>query len=214
MIYSLTKIMLRLLLTLYNRLTIHDHHFIPDQGPFIVVSNHASYLDPIYIGVSFPRRLYFMAKKETFRYPFFNWILRYYGAFPVDRSKADLKAIRTAIGLLQAGKVLTVFPQGTRKYQLDLTAMKQGAAYFAIKTNTPIIPVYIKGTDKVMPKGQHMIKPSKVEVFIGEIIEVPKIKDAKQSQLMDIMTLQVKEAIQQLSQTAIVKNQEIGKEEG
>ncbi len=202
MIYTIVKLTLRLFFIVYNRLTIHSTYQITMEQPYIIVSNHISNIDPIYIGVSFPRKLYFMAKKESFRYPIFRWILRYFGAFPVDRSRPDIKAIKTSIDILQKGKVLAIFPQGTRESEKELTEIKQGAAYFAVKTNTPIIPVYIKGTDKVMPKNRNVFKPKKVEIYIGEPIQIPKKRQWKQSEQICIMTRRVMKAINQLSQTS------------
>lgn len=195
MLYWIVKKSLRIFLLLYNRFRIGPCQAIAKKGPVIIVSNHISYVDPIYIGVCFPRKIYFMAKKESFRYSVFRWVLNYFGAFPIDRSRPDIRAIKTAIQLLEEGKPLAIFPQGTRKNELTLSDIKQGAAYFAVKTNSPILPLYIKGTEKVMPKGHIWFKPYKVEVFVGEPIEVPAGERMKQSELIEKMTIQVQEAV-------------------
>jgi len=140
-----------------------------------------------------------MAKKETFNNPLLGWIITKLGAFPVTRDKADIRAVKTELSILKEGKLLAVFPQGGRRSEDELTDIKQGAAYFAIKTNTPIIPLYIKGTDEVMPKGQGMIKPKKVEVFIGEPIDVPLITKTNKNEILEIMTNKVKKQINNLA---------------
>lgn len=201
MFYRSVKWILFLLLKIYNRIVVHSIKNIPKEGSFIIVANHVSLLDPVYIGLVLPRKLHFMAKKESFNSSkILSWILTHLGAFPVDRSKPDITAMRTAIGLLKEGKVLALFPQGGRSDDVELTELKKGAAYFAEKTNTPILPIYVKGTDKVMPKDQLMIKPKKVEIFIGETIEVPNISESYKGERVDVMTNQLKVAINHLAQ--------------
>ena len=164
MLYVLAKAVLGVTLRIYNRLSVFYVKPLSKKGPYILVANHASFLDPIYIGVAFPLRLYFMAKKESFQSKIFGYILRSLGAFPVDREKADIGATKTGIRILKEGKVLAIFPQGGRRGETDFSQFKQGAAFFALKTGVQIIPVYITGTDQVMPKGQGTIKPKKVKI--------------------------------------------------
>jgi len=171
LLYSVLKGLLTPVLKGYNKLTVTYQGEILDNGAYVLVVNHLSYLDPIYISVAFPRKLHFMAKQEAFKYPIIKWILPKLGAFPVNREKADIKAIKNSISILKSGKVLAIFPEGTRNDHLQLDEIKNGAAYLALKTGVPIIPAFIKGTDEVMPKGQWLIKPKKVTILFGSPIQ-------------------------------------------
>ncbi len=191
--------MLWSILKLYNRINLHGKSSIPKQGGFILVSNHTSYLDPVYIGISLPRKLHFMAKKEAFRSPIFRWILTQLGAFPVDRDRIGVKTVRKAIQILTDQHVLAIFPQGTRKGELEISTIKQGAAYFSLKTKSPILPVYIKGTDKVMPKGQAWIRPAKVDIYFGHLIQVNGLEKLNQEMAMEALSDQIKEEMNRLA---------------
>lgn len=199
MLYTIAKRFLYIFFKLYNRVKVYSTDQVPLQGPIVMVANHVSYLDPLYIGTIFPRKLNFMAKKESFSFFLLRWLLINLGAFPVNRDKSDIGAVKKAINILREGKVLALFPQGGRKQDVHLTEIKQGASYFAVKTNTPILPVYIKGTDNVMPKGGILIRPAKVEIYIGQLIEVSDINSINQEDKITILTEKVKEEINLLA---------------
>jgi 1-acyl-sn-glycerol-3-phosphate acyltransferase len=113
--------------------------FVPTTGPAIIAPNHLTNIDPFGVGQPLSRRVHFMAKQELFT----NTLLRYYmysgNAFPVDRGKMDLTAIKTALRILQGGQLLVMFPQGTR----GGTEAKGGASFLALKAKVPVIPVGI-----------------------------------------------------------------------
>jgi len=199
MFYYIIKTLLWAIFKLYNRTKLHGKSLIPKESSFILVSNHISYLDPIYIGISIPRKLHFMAKKEAFQNPLFRWILIRLGAFPVDRNRLGMKTVKTAIQILADQKVLAIFPQGTRKEELEISMIKQGASYFSLKTKAPILPVYIKGTEKVMPKGKAFIWPAKVNIYIGDLIQVNNIETLNKEEAMDTLTSRIKEEMNRLA---------------
>ncbi len=120
-------------------LEMHGTENIPVSGGAIIASNHISGLDPFAVGQATRRRVHFMAKKELFATWFGNFLYRSGNAFPVDRHKSDLGAIKTSLRLLQAGQLLVIFPQGTRGGQEN----KNGAAFFAIKGKVPVVPAGI-----------------------------------------------------------------------
>ena len=119
----------------------------PEQGGCLVICNHLVWRDPIVLCCALKHRQpHFMAKKELFRIPLLNWLIKGLGAFPVDRSTADLNAVRTALRAVQNGNRLLIFPQGTRGGKEN--AAKNGAAMLAVKTKAPIVPVYIPPNKK------------------------------------------------------------------
>ncbi|MGE5580324.1 MAG: lysophospholipid acyltransferase family protein [Bacillota bacterium] len=128
------------------RVKIEQAGNVPAQGPVIVCANHISWWDPILVANAMRRPIHFMAKVELFRNPVFGYVMRRINAFPVDRGKPDLSAIRDSIAILQSGKVLGIFPEGTRhKAKEVLGEMHPGAALVALRTGSPVVPIAIRG---------------------------------------------------------------------
>jgi 1-acyl-sn-glycerol-3-phosphate acyltransferase len=141
---------------------------IPGTGPFIVVANHASFLDPYLIGfTSIHREVGFMAKEELFRVPIFGSIIRYCGAFPVKRGGFDESAIQSFQDFLHSGKPLVLFVEGTRTLTGELQKAKKGAGMLLFNAKVPVIPAYIDGTFACWPKGKLLPKPGKTSVAYG-----------------------------------------------
>ncbi len=115
------------------------------KGRVIFVCNHTSNNDGIVLEMAVWRTQYFLAKKELFKNKFVGGILKILGGIPIEREGIDLTAMKTCLTVLKKEKILTIFPEGTRnRTSEDLGAVKAGAAMFAIKAKTPIVPVWIK----------------------------------------------------------------------
>lgn len=141
---------------------------IPETGPFVVVSNHASFLDPYLIGyTSVKREVGFMAKEELFRFPVFGAIIRNCGAFPVKRGAYDPEAMTRFHDFLHSGKPLVVFPEGTRTINGELQPAKKGVGLLLYNAKVPVIPAYVAGTFRCWPKGKLLPRPGKTSVSYG-----------------------------------------------
>lgn len=115
------------------------------KGKVIFVCNHRSNIDYIYLWNAIWRRQYVLAKKELFKNKFVGAFFKKCGGIPVDRENIDLAVIKNSLTVLKKGKVLTIFPEGTRnKTDQELLEFKAGASVFSIKANAPIVPLYIK----------------------------------------------------------------------
>jgi 1-acyl-sn-glycerol-3-phosphate acyltransferase len=146
---------------------------IPATGPFVVVSNHASFLDPYLIGfTSINRQVGFMAKEELFKVPIFGSIIRYCGAFPVKRGTRDDSAIQHFHDFLHSGKPLVLFVEGTRTLTGELQKAKKGSGMLIYNAKVPVIPAYIDGTFKCWPKGQLLPRSGKTSVTYGPTINL------------------------------------------
>ena len=143
---------------------------VPKEGAFIFVSNHSSYFDPILLGTSIHRSLYYMARENLFWKPFFAWIMRQVHAFPVKRDSGDLGALKQAIAILKDGKPLVMFPEGTRSKDKRLRGAKPGVGFIAAKAGVPIVPAYIDGSLGALPGSLNTLKRHPVNVYIGEPI--------------------------------------------
>lgn len=161
------------MLHVYFQGRIYGAEKVPQEGPLIVVSNHASHFDPPIVSSCMRRPVAFMAKEELFQIPILKQAIYLYGAYPVNRLSADRSAIRSALNYLEQGWATGVFLQGTRTPDGKITEPKLGAAMIAAKAKAPILPVSLWGTEKILKKGSPVPQLVPVTVRIGEIIEPP-----------------------------------------
>lgn len=141
LIYWFANGIVKFYLKLFRKFTIYGTENIPQEGSLILAGNHTSAFDPPIMGVAFPKRkVRFMAKKELFKPGFINWFLRQLGAFPINRGRADIEAMKTAFGILREGGVLGVFPEGTRQKVGEIGKAQPGAIMIALKAKAPILP--------------------------------------------------------------------------
>lgn len=145
MLYDFLKVTLAPIIWACYRMEIKGAENIPDSGAVIIASNHVSNLDPLLLGSVVPRRLHFMAKEELFKNPVLGWICRTLGAFPVRRGASDRNAIKKAFDILRDGKMLAIFPEGTRSKDGVLRQLAPGTMLIAAKSDATLVPVAIKG---------------------------------------------------------------------
>jgi len=157
----------------YFRVKIHGAEKVPQTGGLIAVSNHASYFDPPLLSNSVRRPVAFMAKEELFKTPVLKQVIKLYGAYPVKRSASDRAALRAATHAVESGWIAAVFLQGTRSADAKITDPKLGAAWIAAKTQVPIVPISLWGTEKVISKGFPFLSPVPITVRIGGLITPP-----------------------------------------
>ena len=139
-----------------------------------MASNHASYLDPVAVGVACKRKLNYMAKEELFRNPLSSWFFRAINVFPVKRDSADLSALKEAMRRVRRGEPLVLFPEGSRRFDGASSQPYPGIGFLAAKLNVPVIPAFIKGTGKALPPGAKFIKLTNVSVCFGKQISIER----------------------------------------
>lgn len=150
MLYRICRGLLRVLCWLLFRLEARGIHNIPSDGPVVLCSNHKSVIDPVTLGTWVPRKVHYMAKAELFKVPLLGPLIRSLGAFPVKRGGVSKEAIRTAISLLEEGKVMGIFPEGTRNENVGMG--KRGAVAMAIRAKAQVVPVAIVGDYRIFRK--------------------------------------------------------------
>ncbi len=146
------------------------------EGPLIVVSNHLSWLDIPLIGLGIPRQIAFIAKKEYFRSPLHRRLVDVYGGFTVERGAVDGTALKKAFNVLDEGRCLGIFPEGTRSKSLKLQQGHVGTAFIALHKNAYILPIGVSGTEKIRNKFDritHILYRPKVVINIGEPFKLP-----------------------------------------
>ncbi|MEI6438124.1 MAG: lysophospholipid acyltransferase family protein [Candidatus Omnitrophota bacterium] len=139
---------------------------IPKTGGCIYASNHESNIDPVLLPVVSPRRIRFLAKDSLFAHPVFGALIRFGGGIPLKRGSADRGALTEVLQSLKDGWPVLVFPQGTRGGE----KVQAGVGFLAVKSGVPVVPIYIEGTDKVLPKGAKLPKRTSVKVIFGKPI--------------------------------------------
>lgn len=143
-----------------------------NEGQYILVSNHISNVDPIILcSVLKKQQPHYMAKKELFKVPVLKGIIKAMGAFPVNRGGVDVSAIKHSVKLLEEGKCVGIFPQGHRYKGVDPkeTSVKTGAAMLACKTQTQILPCFLK------TKKRKIALFSRVDVIVGKPISFEEL---------------------------------------
>ena len=168
MLYSFLRQLAVFLCKIFFRIHVAGREYIPKEGGVLLVSNHVSYLDPVLLGVAFPRPLHFFARADLFDHRLFGELIRTLHAFPVHIDKLDKDAIEHAIKELTRGKTVVVFPEGTRSRTGALRPGQAGAGFLAVKAKVPVLPVYLRGTYEALPPGAKMIRPKKISVHFGE----------------------------------------------
>lgn len=160
---------------------------VPDDGACVLVANHLSARDPLYIAVRVRNRyLHFMAKAELFKFKPLAAIIRGLMAFPVDRGHNDLNAVRTALRLLADGHILGVFPQGTRSKDNTPTPMLNGVAMIALRAQKPVIPVYIGGPYRLFRR---------IPLRFGKSIDLSDFGRRMDGETLTAVTHRIEEAV-------------------
>lgn len=179
LLYRVFRAILFFLSKAFFRLEVKGNELIPKEGGFVLASNHASFLDPIILGVACPRLLNFAAKDTLFKNRLFGALLLRVGAFPIRRWSADIAAIRESVRRLQNNFGLVVFPEGSRNNSGEMQNVSSGFVLIADKANVPIVPAWISGSDRAWGKGMKIIRPAKIKVVFGNPV-YPDILEDKQ----------------------------------
>jgi 1-acyl-sn-glycerol-3-phosphate acyltransferase len=146
---------------------------VPRSGPLLMVSNHVGAVDPAIIGAWTPRPVWFMAKAELF-HGRWAWLMRAYHAFPVIRHSPDRTALRRAFQLLKQGSAVVLFPEGHRSEHAALLRAEPGAGFIARRSQAPLVPIAITGTQNVL--GRHRVLPRRAPVAMtfGQPFALPE----------------------------------------
>ncbi len=151
MLYKLIRFIFTIIVHLFWTIRIEGEDISTYRDSLILAANHVSYLDPIVLGVIVKRPINFIAKKEIYDIPIFNFILKRIGVIPVDRNNINPASIRKSIALLKNNHFLGIFPEGTRSSNGELLEFNSGMIKIALQANVPIIPIGISGTFEIYP---------------------------------------------------------------
>jgi 1-acyl-sn-glycerol-3-phosphate acyltransferase len=156
---------------------------IPKEGAVVLASNHLSFIDSIFLPLVVGRRVVFLAKSEYFTGKGLKgWATKLFfqatGQLPIDRSggKASEASLITGLRVLGEGRVLGIYPEGTRSPDGNLYRGRTGVARMVLEAGVPVIPVAMIGTEKVMPIGTRLPKVRRIGIIIGEPIDFTRFE--------------------------------------
>lgn len=167
-VYKIAKAVFTFYFFCFNRLIIKGREHEVPEGALIVFGNHYSNLDVFLMTVALKRQIRFMGKHTLFKIPVVGPLAKAFGAFPVDRTRADLTAMKTALRILKNGEVLGIFPEGTRIKGDKVSDPKGGIAMFAWKTKSPVLPIHVEYRRRF-----HFL--NHIELTIGEPIPADRL---------------------------------------
>lgn len=170
--YTVARGIVKLIMSCLYRIETKGLENIPKEGAVLLCANHIHNLDPPLVGITMKRPVVFMAKEELFKVPILGKIVRKANAFPIKRGKADREAIRIGLKTLREGKVLGIFPEGTRSRTGELGKGLSGVGFFALRSDATVIPCAIIGPYKLFRK---------VKIIYGNPVNFNKLKDKNTS---------------------------------
>ncbi|MBN2288183.1 MAG: 1-acyl-sn-glycerol-3-phosphate acyltransferase [Candidatus Glassbacteria bacterium] len=164
LVLRFSRFLVRLFLKVFFGCSYHYEQPLSLEGPVIFASNHQSYLDPPTVGAGIAKGIYFMAKQELFSNRFFGALIGFYNAVPVRRGVMDWRAVARIKEILKTGGAVLVFPEGTRSRDGHLGKARFGAGLLAQETGAVIVPVYVRGTDRLLAA---LLRKRPMAVFYG-----------------------------------------------
>lgn len=196
MFYWFVYVLLWLPFRLFYPIKVVGKKNVPKTKPVIYTCNHYTLKDPVLLAIFLNKRIRFLAKKELFSCFLSRWILKGLGAFPVDRGKADRKAMKFCLDTLQKKRILGIFPEGTRAKGADGTeeidGVKDGAVMFALKTGAPIVPMAFEKPAKMFRRNK---------LFVGQALYFkPAIEGRPTKEEIHAATIKLTEALNALKQ--------------
>jgi 1-acyl-sn-glycerol-3-phosphate acyltransferase len=180
------------------RVRVVGMEHVPKSGGFILAPSHRSMMDIPLAAIVTRRRIRFMGKSSLFGVPVLGTLFTWLGGISVERDGTDRKAVRESVAMLAAGEVLCVYPEGTRQNGRKIQPLQPGAAYFALRSGAPIIPIGIAGAEEILrEKSDPIPRFGRVTMVVGP----PLVPEARTSgvvprERVDALTATLSDALQ------------------
>lgn len=168
---------------------VYGRENVPENGAFLIISNHQSFLDPVFCGIPLKRPLYFLARDTLFNNRLFGWLISSVNTIPVRRGKADLSAIKKVIGKLKEGNGFCLFPEATRTPDGKIAAFKPGFGLLCRRGEAAVVPVVIDGAFECWPRHKKIFIPgSQIVICYGKAITAEQVKSMDDRELAEKLT--------------------------
>jgi 1-acyl-sn-glycerol-3-phosphate acyltransferase len=200
----------RLIFAVYFRWRVYHQERVPEQGPVILASNHASYLDPPLVGAGLKREINYLARSSLFRFPIMGTVLRSWNCVPVDRDGGGGAGLKAILNRLLAGGAIILFPEGTRTHDGKLQPARSGIGLTVIKSTAAVVPVRTFGTFEAYGRRMRFPRPRPVSVKYGE----PMLFEVLRAEARTCSKPRLKEIFQQVADEimAAIANLEPGED--
>ena len=189
MLYGPASFLAKVAYPVLARMDVEGKEGVLPKGPLIVVCNHVSNADPCVLsGVLLPRRFHYFAKRGVFVNPLVAAILTDVNVHPVNRDQADLSVLRTCLDLLARDQAIMLFPEGRRSTGGGMIKAQPGVAYIAAKSQAPILPVAIWGTEAIKGYWRIFLPLCSIKVRIGQPFTPPVLEGRLSRPILENMT--------------------------
>lgn len=171
---------------------------LPRRGPAIVVCNHSSYMDPVVLGSASPRPVHFIVLQWMYDLLLLRWFYWGMGTIPVRAAGTDSMAIRRALAALRRGRVVGIFPEGSRSPDGRMREARPGVALIAALSGAPVVPACIEGASDSLPVGGRFPLPANVSVRFGPALQFTREEGSRDRDQLRRFALAVEGAIREL----------------
>ena len=178
----------RVFCILFFRIHVYGRENIPTEGAFVLISNHQSFLDPLFCGCPLKRQVSFIARDTLFTHWLFGGIISSVGTIALKRGRADLSAIKNVIEKLKDGNGVCLFPEGTRSIDGKISAFKPGIGLLCRRGKASVVPVTIDGGFECWPRHKKIFSPGRVVVCYGKAIPPEQVKNLSNKELAKKLT--------------------------
>jgi 1-acyl-sn-glycerol-3-phosphate acyltransferase len=198
LMYRLTSNLLRAYFFLFHRYRIYGADRL-QIGKAILAPNHLSFLDPPLLGAATPEEVHFLARSSLFHSRFFQWLLPQLNAHPLYQAPQDVQSLRYICQLLNEEKKVVIFAEGGRSDTGQLQTIKSGVAMLALRTQCPIIPVWIQGTFEAWPRHKKIPKPTSISCAFGKPLLLDSaMRQLDKKQAQEQLTQQLQSRLEEL----------------
>lgn len=181
-------------------LEVRGREKVPRRGGVLLASNHLSYVDAPLVATAAPRELFFLAKEGLFEQSrFFTWLISSLNAIPIKGRSGGHGALRESSRLLQEGRAVIIFPEGTRSLTGVLLPAKSGVGFLVMKNSVPVVPVRIEGSAASV--GRLILRRDRLRVTFGDPVSPVEGGASSSRELCDALSREVLERIRSLGNT-------------
>jgi 1-acyl-sn-glycerol-3-phosphate acyltransferase len=149
-------------------LKVYHPERVPGVGPVILASNHQSFADPPLIAAGLTRTTRFLARETLFKVPVLGSVIRFMGAYPIDRDGGGASGLRTVLTLLDSGAAVLLFPEGTRSPDGQVQAARSGIGLLVIRSTAPVVPVRVFGLHHAWGRHRRFPRPHPIVIKYGQ----------------------------------------------
>ena len=186
--YRFAANVVKIILSIFGRIKVYEKDKLPKSDGYIIACTHTGWVDILWLGSALlPREIHYMAKKELFQTKFTKWLMTVLNAFPVDRENPGPSTIKVPRKLLKEGKIIGIFPSGTRT--TEEVPLKRGAVTIAAYGKAPIIPAAYVGPNNF----KDLLKFQKPKLIFGDPIYLPE--DQPKREAMEVMMTELNEKL-------------------